>query len=393
MTSPLIRAIKTIPQYRKEIKYLLKKGGVSRAYDFLFTKTFVDHEGGDVCILNPFFRQFPEMLEYPTFPYRIEVEHTTQCDKKCILCEHTYWGEKEKGKRLTFKEAKKIIDEFPNLRYINITGEGSGFLNPDFLKILRYLRSKNVSVNFVDEFEYINRERARKLIKLGVNTIFCSMDGATKETYESIKVGCNFDKVIKNLRQFKELKEKLNSPLPTVSFRFIVNKRNFREMPKFIELVHSLGVMGAGSRIEFAGVLKFDEIAHLYLEEVPPPILDETKRKARKLGVPIKFAHLGKETIRPLSTCVAWVEPYIMMKGYVLPCCSVLMSNKRSYLREHSFGNIFEESFEEIWNSERYKKFRSLVLQKKGKVPLLCKGCRGFDTSVRKKKYGVTENI
>jgi MoaA/NifB/PqqE/SkfB family radical SAM enzyme len=78
-----------------------------------------------------------------------------------------------------------------------------------------------------------------------------------------------------------------------------------------------------------------------------------------------------------------------MMGGYVLPCCAVLMSNQREFLRMHSFGNVFEKPFREIWYSERYKRFRQTVNNPKAKVPLFCKGCRAFDTSVRERKYGV----
>lgn len=374
--------------YRRSFIFLLKNQGLREACDFLFVKLFVSDEGGEFSILDPFFRLFPKIVR---FPYKIEVEHTTVCNKKCIICEHTYW--KEKSETVTFERFKKIVDQFPGLKWINVTGEGSGFLNKDFLKIIRYLRSRHVSVNFVDELDLLDEKMARELIKVGMNCIWVSMDGATKETYEKIKVGCDFEKTLNNIRRLLELKKEMESPFPTICFRYVVNKLNVYEMPKFVELVHSLGDLGDGSKVEFVNLLKFKEVEHFYLPEIPEEIINAAMEKGKELGIRVAFSHISESKLPPMKHCAAWAEPYIMIGGYVLPCCAVLMSNKREFLRQHSFGNLLQKPFKEIWDSERYKKFRQLVPRGKGPVPMLCQGCRAYNTSEREKKYGVSKDI
>jgi MoaA/NifB/PqqE/SkfB family radical SAM enzyme len=383
--------LKVIQEYKRSLSYVYKKRGLKGVYNFLFVKFFVSDEGGEMSILDPLFRKAPWLVRSP---YKIEVEHTTVCDKKCILCEHTYWN--EKPERLNFEQFKKIINQFPKLKWVNITGEGSGFLNPDFLKMIKYLREKDISVNFVDEFDLLTEEKARKLIEYGVNCIWISMDGATKETYEKIKVGCDFDKVIKNIKMFLDLKKEYNSPLPTLCFRFVVTTLNYREVPQMVKLIHSLqeyGDLGEGTKLEFVGLLSFKEIEKYYLPEIPENILQEAKSLGEKLGVRVAFSHIKESKLPPIRKCAAWAEPYIMIGGYVLPCCAVLMSNKRPFLRKYSFGNLNEKSFKEIWNSKRYKKFRRLVPRNKGSVPILCAGCRGYNTKEREKKYGISREI
>jgi MoaA/NifB/PqqE/SkfB family radical SAM enzyme len=244
-------------------------------------------------------------------------------------------------------------------------------------------------VNFVDEFDFVDDRVARDLIAMGVNSVWISMDGATKETYEAIKVGCDFDRTLKNIRNFIRMRQKLGSPIPTLYFRFVVNRLNVSEMPRFIELIHSLGDVGDGGRVEFVGLLRFKEVDHLSLSRISPEILNATLDTAKRLGVRVSFSHAGK--LRSIDKCVAWAEPYIMIGGYVLPCCAVLMSNNRPFLRGHSFGNVFSNSFPAIWNSERYRSFRQQVPRDRGQVPLLCRGCRAFDTTEREKKYGVSK--
>ncbi|MFH1462582.1 MAG: SPASM domain-containing protein [bacterium] len=377
-------------KYKKSIWFLLKRKGLRPALNFLFVKYFVSDEGGEMAILNHLTAASKLSFLAP-YPFKLEVEHTTICSKKCIICEHTHWN--EKSERVDFEQFKKIAGQFPKLKWINLTGEGDNFLNPDYMKFIEYARSKDISVNFVDEFDFIDINNARRLIELGVNCIWISMDGATKETYEKIKVGCNFEKALRNIKELLRLKKELGSPFPTLCFRFIVNKLNYQEMPKMVELVHSLGDLGEGSRLEFTGLLTFKEIEHLAMLNVPEEAIQETRKRAKELGLGISFSHLQKPKLPSINKCTAWMEPYIMIGGYVLPCCAILMSNRRDFLRKHAFGSLNEKSFEEIWNSERYKKFRKMVLDKKAKVPILCAGCRGYDTSEREKKFGISSTI
>jgi MoaA/NifB/PqqE/SkfB family radical SAM enzyme len=386
----LPKVVKLPLKYKRSLQYILRKRGLRSAFRFLLVKYLVGDEGGEMALLNPLVARLPRLAFYP---FKIEVEHTTACDKKCIICEHTYW--KEKSERLSFEEFKRIIDQFPYLLWINITGEGSGFLNPDFIKMIEYLRARDISVNFVDELDLLDEEKAKKLVEYGVNCIWISMDGATKETYEKIKVGCSFERTIENLKMLLRIKKEYKSPLPTICFRFVVNKLNYQEMPQMVELVSSFkkyGDLGEGSKLEFVGLLKFKEVEHLYFEP-PSEIIEETKRKAHELGIEVAFDHMREEELPPPTECSAWFEPYIMMKGYVLPCCAVLMSNKRPFLREHAFGNLLKDSFWKIWNSERYRKFRNLVPKREGPVPILCVGCRAINMNERMAKYGVAKEI
>jgi MoaA/NifB/PqqE/SkfB family radical SAM enzyme len=72
------------------------------------------------------------------------------------------------------------------------------------------------------------------LTELGV-----SIDGATKETYEKLRLGGKWDSINRNLECIAELKKKHN-------FRFglhmVVQKDNWQEIPAMIELGERLGV-------------------------------------------------------------------------------------------------------------------------------------------------------
>ena len=230
------------------------------------------------------------------------------------------------------------------------------------------------------------------MIELGIDRVWVSIDGATKKTYESIKCGANFERVLNNLKRFTELKKEMGSPVPEICVRYIITKQNIKEMEKFVELISKIACRkdyGDGAYIEFAGLLEFDGVMGMYINEVPDKLIRKATDKGRELGIKVRWVHHRQDKKVPASQCAAWTEPYVMIHGNVMPCCGVIMSNKRPYLRKHSLGNIYKNTWDEIWNSPKYRKFRRTVNKKKKPVYILCKDCRAFDTRERVKKYGV----
>ena len=385
---PATNLFYVIKEYQPLGRYMLKKFGWKSWYSFWTTKLFVPDEGGEYAIKDYFlYRFFPSLLRKPI---KLEMEHTTICNKECIFCEHTHW--KEKQTRISFDQFKQIVDPIKSLKWINITGEGSSFLNKDFMAMLEYLRKRHINVNFVDEFDFFDEEISRKVIELGINSIYVSFDAATKETYESIKKGCNFDKALHNIRTLLGLKQEMDSPFPVLHFRFVVTKLNYAEMPAYIELMASLKNRGVRARVDFAGLLTFPGIEDYYmpLDEIPEEILVRTYETALKHRINLHFSH-ASTSLRSINNCTAWTEPYVLIGGEVISCCAIIMSNNRKFLRDNSFGNVYETPFMDIWQTPKYKNFRKQVNSKKAEVPKTCYGCRAFDTEQRAKTCGVMD--
>lgn len=382
---PVTNMIHVLRQYWPLGQYMLRQFGWKSWYSFWYTKLFVADEGGEYALLNRLYRKFPGLLGRP---FKLEMEHTTICNKQCLFCEHTYW--EEKSERITFDQLKQIVDPIKSLQWINITGEGSGFLNKDFIPMLEYLRGRHINVNFVDEFDFFNEQIARKIIALGINSTYISFDAATKETYEMIKKGCNYEKALDNIRLLLDMKEEMKSPFPVLHFRFIINRLNYREMPAYITLISSLKNRGVRARVEFVGLLAFPGIEEYYmpLDDIPKDILRRTLENALKHSINLHLSHVRTD-LPPMEACSAWTEPYILIGGEVISCCAIIMSDNREFLRENSFGNVNQQSFLEIWQSEEYRNFREQVNRKTGKVPKTCAGCRAFETCHRTDARGV----
>lgn len=380
--------VRVMSEYRKDGQYMLRRFGVRSWYTFWYSKLFVGDEGGEYDLRVSLYKRFPFLAGKP---FKIEIEHSTVCNKKCVFCMHTHWQEKQQ--QMPLENYKLLIDSVPSLKWLNIAGIGSAFLHRDFIRMIEYARGKHINVNFVDEFDFFDREKAARIIELGVNSVYISFDAATKETYEFMKKGCDYDRAIGNIRTLLALKKEMNSPFPVVHFRYLVTRLNYTEMPRYIEMIAGLENRGSRARVEFIGMIKFHSIEDYYmpLHEIPDDILRETFENALKHKINLYFSHSDEGTLPSMSDCVRWTEPFVLVDGHIISDCAILMQSRRDFLRKHSFGNVFETPFMDIWNSDRYRAFRKQVVTGTAKVPASCVPCCAFDTLRRKELFGVEE--
>ena len=386
-----LSATRMLWNHRRTLKYLAGKGRWKNLCNHIFTTYFIRGEDCGKGALDPLWK----LSGKAPFLWDIEVEITTRCYLKCIMCEHTYWPDKAYlNQDLKFEDFKGIIDDIPNLHWINLTGEGSAFLNPDFMRMVEYCKKRGLYVDFSHDFCHISEEEMMQLIEWGVDRIYWSFDGVRKETYEKIRVGANLGEVIKNVQRFVKLKKMQKSPLPEVCFRYCFFKDNIDEVmliPGFLRgLVDDVKDYGDQPSVNIVSLLEFEETKD-WATEIAPILVWVTDTRSKLYGFTNYWSHpthIEKEK-PPLDYCTFWSEPYVMITGHVVPCCGTLMSNKRPALEELAFGNIYEESLEKIWNTERYREFRKVVVNPRRKVPRVCLGCRVFNTQDRAKEYGV----
>ena len=350
--------------YSSQIANLVRQGKFKNAYNYFWAISFTKEEGAAIAEWR--YRANPDNAPYPG---RIEVEVSTVCPYRCVKCEHTYW--KEEQENMTYAQFLHILNQFPDLRAISCSGIGHGFNNPDFPKMLKYVKSKQLFTQFFDPFQVINEERARMLIELGVDKIWMSLDGATKETYEYLQNGLKFDVVIKNAKRLIQLKKEMNSRFPELSFHFIITKENVHEMPDVIDVIHDITKDGKHilNLVQFTKLIPFKENEKHKIADIPQELVNETERRAKKYGnFRLSFCNINEK--QPIQECTAWTVPFITVKGEYFPCCAFTQGNVREGLRKYLFGNLFEQHFREIWNSMEMRGF--IWDMHKGKIPEVC---------------------
>ena len=204
------------------------------------------------------------------------------------------------------------------------------------------------------------------------------IDGATKETYEKIRVGSKFERITENVKRLVKIKKAKNSYFPEMSFHFIISKLNIHEIVQYVEFVNYL-MEGETVEIFFTKLLHpFDEIKPLVVD-VLRDVIGKVEEKGRELNQIIRWNVNIPTEKKSINYCSAWMVPFIFASGEVVPCCAGNEANQRDFQIKTSLGNVFNEDFVKIWRSDKYQKFRQDILD--NKVPAACHFCAIYDVS------------
>lgn len=107
--------------------------------------------------------------------------------------------------------------------------------------MIEQLKKINIKVELITNGILLNQKVSKKLIKLKLNRLWVSIDGATPENYLDIRIGSNLPLILSNLKKFKKFKDLNHSTLPKLGIAFVAMKRNISDLPKVLEIGIGLG--------------------------------------------------------------------------------------------------------------------------------------------------------
>jgi MoaA/NifB/PqqE/SkfB family radical SAM enzyme len=315
---------------------------------------------------NPELRQY--LYRVRPYPSYVEVETTTRCDFSCLMCEHTYWDEQPRD--MSLSQFRLILDQFPELKWIGVTGIGQSFLNPAFPSILDQCHARGLYVEQYDNFHYMDPGHACHAVDLGLERVFVSLDAATRETYQRLRPGGDWERVLENVLSMDAIKRRYHSPWPELCFHYVVCQDNVHEVVDYVKMVSQLGVQ--------AHSLQFSRMLHPIPQydgymEIDSQLRQQVMEAGDQHGLPIEWNADVPEQKPPMSECTAWQMPFIFVDGTVIPCCALNEQNDRAWQREHALGNVFEQPFSRIWYGERYTAMLDQLME--GSCPPECARC------------------
>ena len=188
--------------------------------------------------------------------------------------------------------------------------------------------------------------------------ISISFDGATRETYESIR-RYPFEKIIRNIEKLSGERTRAGSGLK-IGLGMTLLYKNIHELPALIDLAADLGVdMVVGSF--FIPNFPSERNQCLYYhQKYANDIADIAAERAERRGITFKMPRyrlpdtgLSEEDKRsPYMKCEL---PFTMINisetGKVTPCCA----------NPTIMGDLMYQGIEDIWNGIRYARFRKNV--------------------------------
>ena len=299
-------------------------------------------------------------------PLIAQIEPNSTCNLKCQMCIREKIGVPIGV--MKFNDFKTILNKLDCLFKVHLSGQGEPFLNPELFEMIKYANKKGASVFFTTNGTILSKEVIDNICEVDIGEIAISIDSVDKKKYQEIRKGADFDKVIMNVKELtRKIKEKKKKTI--VSLSTVILKENISEIPKFVELAYSLGVMKVGfqklqEKTDY--IKKYDSFAKkqrvLDLDKSLKQEIEKAKKIAKEKGMTLIFDEGGK-----MGCIWPWRSMYISWNGFVTPCCKIL-----DY-RKPYFGNILKEDLWKIWNGKNYQIYRKLL--REGKAPSSCIGC------------------
>lgn len=299
------------------------------------------------------------------YPLSVQIEVTEDCNHKCFYC-YNYWREdKFTNNKMSFESTKNLMNIlFEQVKPFDtvITG-GEPLMNmPASLEIAKQLFKKNAPCSMNTNLSLLNKNKLLQLKNVNQDMGFLvSLPYFQNEKFKQITGANTLNKVLQNLENM--IKEGFDPTINMVVHK--LNKNSVYEQGKF--LVENYGI----KKIAVTPALKpaFRENSNYHLDN------DEMISTLRDL---VKLKNDFNIKISALEVIPYCALPKDLRKDKTFRrgCSAGRSSVQIAYNGDiracgHSpftEGNIFTESFENIWN-------RLNVFRKNEYVPNECKEC------------------
>lgn len=315
-------------------------------------------------------------------PASLQIEPSNICNLKCKMCALNFM--KRKRGIMKFSLFKKIMDEVKPT-YLCLTGYTEAFMNKEIFKMINYAK-KFSTVKIDTNATLLTEENIKKIIKSKLDILSISIDSLNKKTFEKIRKKANFEKVIKGIELLKFYRKKMKSDLQ-IHFAITLQKQNIRDLPDILKFAKKIDADYVGIPFMTNYGIKNKKYRSLQIGKQDlknlKNVVAKSKAISRKLKLNINFKAIGlllkyKANYKKICSTPCyfpWYGSYISFDGDVYSCCY-------AYDGQIKFGNLYKQSFKEIWFSKKYSDFRKTL--RKGKFGF-CNECTYNDLDIKEK--------
>lgn len=337
-----------------------------------------------------------------SWPRVIDLGLTLKCNLRCVMCISRHLPQID----LSQDCLERVEPYLQHCEQLTWNDAGELFASPRVKDFVRLSQQVHPPISYVSTNLQLVGPHIDAVVGSGLTDMSVSIDAARRETYEAIRVGARWERLIANLEALQRRKAELGSRWPRLTFVYVLMRSNIGELVEFVDFAQRYGA----SRIEVFRLAP----NHTGLERDEAPSQDEAKavyrqalKRASEIGMEIQHTYFNNNVLleemqcetaanpptahnstsvgpiaaqvlateacppqtRPqvellhnrrfevssglLPVCPApWREFLIQTDGKVRTCC---------YSRE-VMGDLNTQSLPEIWNGPAYRDFRRRIV-------------------------------
>ena len=298
-------------------------------------------------------------------PITISVEPTTACNLRCPECPsglRQFSRPTGNLKQDFFRET--IAQLHRDLVYLIFYFQGEPFINPGFLDMVKYAHDRGIYTITSTNGHFLSPANAQATVASGLDRVIISVDGTDQDTYQAYRKEGKLENVLQGARNLVAARQSAGVSHPHIIFQFLVVRPNEHQIPEIYRLAEEIGV---------------DEVklktAQVYDYEHGNPLIPTLDRYSRYAQQPDGRYRIKNKL---LDHCwKLWHSCVITWDGLVVPCCF----DKDA---QHRLGDLKTKTFQEIWHSKAYTRFRKTLLGGRENIEICrncTEGCKVWETA------------
>ena len=314
---------------------------------------------------------------------------TRRCNLKCVHC-YAHAKNKSFDNELTTDQGKQLIDDLADFGSpVMLFSGGEPLVRKDLPQLAAYAVEKGMRAVISTNGTLITSEMARNLKEIGLSYVGISLDGMEEINDRFRGVNGAFRSAMEGIKNSQAAGIK-------VGLRFTINKFNVNEIPKIFQLLEDMDIPRVCFyHLVYAGRgtdLVKEDLTHEGTRAALDLIIDETQRlfdKGKPKEVltvdnhadgPYIYLRLLKENperAKEVLELLKWNEGNNSGRG--IGCVSWDGEvHADQFWRHHSFGNVKDRPFSQIW-TDTSEALMGKLKDKKKHVEGRCATCSWLD--------------
>lgn len=283
------------------------------------------------------------------YPIYVDISPSGVCNHRCLFCCMDYMGYKSIFIDKDIYEKRIIEMSKLGIKSVLFAGQGEPLLHPNINNMISATKNAGIDIALTTNGVFLDRIIDKSFGSLSWIKVSCA--AGSKETHKLIhNANINdFDKIFNNLEYAIKVKRE-NNYKTVIGMQFILLPENAHEVEILAEKVKNIGldylIIKPYSKSTFALKNVYKDInydKYLYLSETLKRFNDKNFYVAFRMDSMNKW----DDKYRGYEECLSLpFAATIDASGGVYGCCAYLGNEKLYY------GNIYKNTFEEIWNSK-----------------------------------------
>jgi len=232
--------------------------------------------------------------------------------------------------------------------------EAESLMNPEIFKMIEEAKDAGIiDVWLHTNANMLTPELSHRLINSGLTKINFSIDAFSEKTYDILRVGGDYHKVLNNIKEFLKIKKEKNASYLRVRVSFVVQQENFHEREEFFNYwKNQTGV----------NLITFQKIQDFHCFENPDEDQSLTEEELEK-----KYSAL-----EPFYCSQPWANNVIDAEGNVLPCGQPVREHNKDFI----LGNLNNgDTIKSCWNGKKMKALQELHNKSQWYKNPMCRVC------------------